>query len=104
VVNLGRPPRRLVMLHLDGSEHVVPEPGAAVTHAGRDVGTVTSVVRHAELGPLALALVKRSVPADAPLEAGGVAAAQEPVVAASGEASDRPAERPGAELRRRALR
>ncbi|HEY6796998.1 MAG TPA: glycine cleavage T C-terminal barrel domain-containing protein [Kineosporiaceae bacterium] len=80
VHNLGRPPRRLVMLHLDGSEHTLPAPGDPVVLGGRPVGHVTSAARHHELGPIALAMVKRSTPADATLTAGGVAAAQEPVV------------------------
>ncbi len=80
VHNLGRPPRRLVMLHLDGSEHVLPEHGAPVTAGERQVGFVTTAARHHELGPVALALVKRSTPVDAELFAGGVAAAQEIVV------------------------
>ncbi len=101
VFNLGRPPRRLVMLHLDGSEHITPEPGARVLQGERDVGAVTSVVRHAELGPVALALVKRSLPGDAQLTVDGIAAAQEVIVPVSGEAVGRPAERPGQELRRR---
>ncbi|WP_413451991.1 glycine cleavage T C-terminal barrel domain-containing protein [Georgenia phoenicis] len=101
VFNLGRPPRRLVMLHLDGSEHLTPEPGATVLHGEKEVGHVTTVVRHAELGPVALALVKRSLPADAQLVVDGIAAAQEIVVPVSGEAVGRPAERPGQELRRR---
>ena len=49
---------------------------------GRAVGFVGTAVRHHELGPIALALVKRSVPEDAPLAAGGVPAAQEPIVRA----------------------
>lgn len=93
VVNLGRPPRRLVLLHLDGSEHVLPEPGATVRHGDREVGHLTSVARHHELGPIALALVKRSLALDAPLTAGGIAAAQEEVVRAAGTSSARPAER-----------
>src|SRR5690606_28069660 len=101
VFNLGRPPRRLVMLHLDGSEHITPEPGARVLHGERDVGAVTSVVRHAELGPVALALVKRSLPGDAQLTVDGIAAAQEVIVRVSGWPVGRPAERPGQELRRR---
>ena len=83
VHNLGRPPRRLVLLHLDGSESELPgarRPGAARTAA--TVGSVTSAARHYELGPIALALVKRSTPADATLVAGGVAAAQEVIVPA----------------------
>ena len=31
VHNLGHPPRRLVMLHLDGSDGVLPAPGSAVS-------------------------------------------------------------------------
>ncbi|WP_236244084.1 folate-binding protein YgfZ [Streptomyces sp. CC210A] len=85
VHNLGKPPRRLVFLHLDGSEVHLPEHGAPVRLAadgpdGRQVGFVTTAVRHYELGPIALALVKRNVPVDAPLLAGGTAAAQETVV------------------------
>ncbi len=82
VANLGRPPRRLVLLHLDGSESVLPGHGDPVLLGDRQVGTVTSSARHYELGPVALAVVKRSTPADAPLVAGGVAAAQEVLVPA----------------------
>jgi tRNA-modifying protein YgfZ len=80
VHNLGRPPRRLVRLHLDGSVDVLPESGAAVELDGRRVGFVGSAARHYELGPIALALVKRNVDPAADLLAGGVAAAQETVV------------------------
>ncbi|GGV98107.1 folate-binding protein [Streptomyces narbonensis] len=85
VQNLGKPPRRLVFLHLDGSEVLLPAHGAPVRLAadgeeGRQLGFVTSAVRHYELGPIALALVKRNVPVDAPLLAGNTAAAQETVV------------------------
>jgi hypothetical protein len=87
VHNLGRPPRRLVLLHLDGSEHVLPAHGAAVRLDGRVVGAVTSPVRDLDLGPTALAVVKRSTSAAATLlvevEDGAVilAAAQEIIVA-----------------------
>ncbi|MEU8798933.1 folate-binding protein [Spirillospora sp. NPDC048819] len=81
VHNLGRPPRRLVFLHLDGSVDRLPAPGDPVEiPGGRQVGFVGSAARHHELGPVALALVKRNVPVDAELLAGGVAAAQEVVV------------------------
>jgi tRNA-modifying protein YgfZ len=80
VHNLGRPPRRLVMLHLDGSEHTLPVAGEAVVLGERAVGHVTTAARHHELGPVALALVKRSAPAAATLTVGGVPAAQEAVV------------------------
>ncbi len=78
VHNLGRPPRRLVQVHLDGSGHLLPARGAELTVEGRVVGRLTSAVRHHELGPIGLALVKRSVPDDAELVTGdGVAAAVE---------------------------
>ena len=70
VANLGRPPRRLVLLHLDAGDEELPEPGDPVLRDGRSVGRVGTVVLHHELGPVALALVKRSVPVDAELVAG----------------------------------
>ena len=81
VHNLGRPPRRLVLLHLDGSESRFGRGGDPVELQDKAVGRVTSVARHHELGPIALAVIKRSVPPDAVLTAGGVAATQEVVVA-----------------------
>ena len=80
IFNLGAPPRRLVMLHLDGSAVVFPEPGSSVELNGNQVGILGTVARHHELGPIALALVKRSTPTDATLTVGGVAAAQEVIV------------------------
>jgi folate-binding protein YgfZ len=67
VHNLGHPPRRLVMLHLDGSESVLPAHGDPVEFDGKVVGTVTSAARHYELGPIALAVVKRNTDPDAVL-------------------------------------
>lgn len=95
VHNLGRPPRRLAMLHLDGSGHLVPVPGAEVHDAeGRPVGHVTSVARHHELGPIALAVLKRTLPEDARLtvacDGGDVAASQEPIVPLEGTSAHRP--------------
>jgi len=77
VHNLGRPPRRLVLLHLDGiTTDDLPATGTPVTTAeGRDVGFVGTAARHYELGPVALAVIKRSVPDDAPLRVGVSAAA-----------------------------
>ncbi|MFF3765585.1 YgfZ/GcvT domain-containing protein [Streptomyces sp. NPDC001922] len=85
VHNLGKPPRRLVFLHLDGSEVKLPGHGAPVRLAadgeeGRQLGFVTTSARHHELGPIALALVKRNVPVDAELIVDATAAAQEVVV------------------------
>jgi tRNA-modifying protein YgfZ len=81
VHNLGRPPRRLVMLHLDGSGHQLPGPGTDVLDGDRRVGHLTSSARHHELGPIALALVKRNLATEVVLSADGVSAAQEVVVA-----------------------
>jgi folate-binding Fe-S cluster repair protein YgfZ len=80
VHNLGRPPRRLVRLQLDGSLSELPSVGADLVQDGKVVGRVGSAARHHELGPIALALVKRGVPTDALLTADGIAAAQESLV------------------------
>ncbi|WP_308467729.1 CAF17-like 4Fe-4S cluster assembly/insertion protein YgfZ [Rathayibacter soli] len=88
VHNLGHPPRRLVLLHLDGSEGALPAPGSPVSiereGEHRVVGQVTSSALHYELGPIALAILKRSTDATATLhvDAAGVdvAAAQELIV------------------------
>jgi folate-binding protein YgfZ len=74
VHNLGRPPRRLVLLHLDGSADRLPGRGTAVTWEGTQVGFVGTAARHYELGTIALALVKRNTPDDAPLVADGIPA------------------------------
>ncbi|MDR2723412.1 MAG: hypothetical protein LBB54_06785, partial [Cellulomonadaceae bacterium] len=113
--NVGHPPRRLVMLHLDGSDDVLPAHGSIVhmldgasevvevagsseTGNGVAVGRVTSAARHHSLGPIALAVIKRTIPDDAPLtvaaEVAGrtmsIAAAQEVIVPSHGESVDRP--------------
>jgi hypothetical protein len=80
VHTLGRPPRRLVLLHLDGTENRLPSVGAELKHAGKVVGSVGSSARHHELGPIALGLVKRNVATDAPLDVEGMPAMQEVIV------------------------
>jgi folate-binding protein YgfZ len=96
VHNVGRPPRRLTMLHLDGSGADLPSLGATVTLAGSDapVGRVTSVSRHHELGPIALAVLKRSTDPSATLmvvgDDGPIDASQEIIVNADGFSADRP--------------
>ncbi|WP_342320170.1 YgfZ/GcvT domain-containing protein [Corynebacterium mayonis] len=60
VENLGRSPRVMVMLHLDGSAPIEPTPGSEITVGGRRAGRVGTVVHDAEYGPIALAAVKRS--------------------------------------------
>jgi len=78
VHNLGRPPRRLVLLHLDGVSEVLPEPGTPVLAGAREVGRAGSVVRHHELGVIALAMIKRSVGVDTRLTVGDAVAAVDP--------------------------
>lgn len=109
-VNLGRPPRRLVQLQLAGWQGQLPEVGARVylpagdNPAGKAVGTITSVARHWELGNIALALVRRGVPAQAELavdlEDGYESASQELLVDPAGKAEASPSQRPGLGLKR----
>lgn len=112
-LNLGRPPRRLTLLQLDGLAGQLPQAGATVRMGERAVGTVTSVASHHDYGPIALALLRRAVPLEQPLtvaltdrddsgalvETGRVDAAQEPLVSPDGKAQASPAQRPGAGLR-----
>jgi len=74
VFNLGQPPRKLVRLHLDGSMVAMPEHGAKVFLEDKEVGFIGTLARHYELGPIALAVVKRNVPANANLVAESVPA------------------------------
>ncbi|MGA9872254.1 MAG: folate-binding protein [Rhodococcus sp. (in: high G+C Gram-positive bacteria)] len=78
VHNLGRPPRHLVLLHLDGSADGRPATGDPVIAEGRTVGRLGTVVDHFELGPIALALVKRTIPVGTELVAGPCAASIDP--------------------------
>jgi folate-binding protein YgfZ len=80
VHNLGRPPRRLVFLHLDGSGHTLPERGTEVYAGERVVGHLTSVGRHHVDGPIALAVVKRNTDPALDLVTGGLTAAQTVIV------------------------
>lgn len=72
--NLGNPPRKLILLHLDGTEIDLPLPGMDVELNGVKVGFVGTSARHHELGNIALALVKRNVADDAPLTIAGIPA------------------------------
>lgn len=85
VHNLGHPPRRLTFMHLDGSEHSLPDVGDEVRVSGQDkvVGKVTSAAQHFEMGPIALAVISRSVAEDASLEvssSGGMIAATQEII------------------------
>ena len=85
VHNLGHPPRRLTFLHLDGSEHSLPDVGDEVRVSGQEkiVGKITSAAQHFEMGPIALAVISRSVAEDASLEvssSGGMIAATQEII------------------------
>ena len=80
VHTLGRPPRRLVLLHLDGSENRLPAAGSTLEVDGRQVGFVGSSARHFELGPIALGLVKRNVDVAAQLTVDQMPASQDVIV------------------------
>jgi folate-binding protein YgfZ len=67
VHNLGRPPRRLAVLFLDGSVELLPRHGDEILHEERVVGWIGSAAQHHEFGAIATGIVKRNVPADADL-------------------------------------
>jgi hypothetical protein len=78
VHNLGRPPRTLVLVHLSGETEDLPPAGTEIEAGGRAVGFLGTALHHWELGPIALAVVKRTVAErgpSGPLVAGGVAVA-----------------------------
>jgi folate-binding protein YgfZ len=75
VHNLGRPPRRLVLLHLSGERDQLPAAGTPLQLDGRTVGFLGTAVHHHELGPIALAVVKRTVADGTVLDAAGTPAA-----------------------------
>ena len=78
VQNLGRPPRRLVLLHLSGDSEQLPAPGSPVERDGRAVGFVGSSAHHFEDGQIALAVVKRGVAISDALSVGGHPVAIDP--------------------------
>jgi tRNA-modifying protein YgfZ len=80
IYNLGNPPRRIVMLHLDGSDVGFPSKGTAIENDGVKVGFIGTVARHHELGTIALAIVKRNTPTDATLTIDGIPASQQVIV------------------------
>ncbi|WP_311469825.1 folate-binding protein [uncultured Actinomyces sp.] len=86
-LNLGRPPRRLTLLQLDGLAGGLPAPGDVVRLGERAVGAVTSAARHHELGPIALALLRRGVPVEAALSV-EVSEAVDGAAGASAETAD----------------
>ena len=99
VHNLGHPPRRLVFLQIDGSSAPVIRHGDEVVETTlrdgnavvRVVGHITSSAVHHELGPIALAVIKRGVSVDEQLVVvttdGSVGAVQEIIVPPSAGAA-----------------
>ena len=98
IVNLGRPPRRLAFVSLDGSADELPQVGTEIKVGDKKVGTLTSVAPHCEDGPIGLALVKRSAKSGQ-VDVGGVAGLLSDIVDPAGKADVSPTERPGAGLR-----
>ena len=80
IFNLGNPPRRIVMLHLDGSDVAFPASGTKIENDGVVVGFIGTVARHHELGTIALAIVKRNTPIEATLSVEGVPASQQSIL------------------------
>ncbi|WP_245998860.1 CAF17-like 4Fe-4S cluster assembly/insertion protein YgfZ [Corynebacterium gerontici] len=77
VENLGRSPRVVVLVHLDGSAPTLPLTGEPITAgaSSRALGRIGTVVHDYEYGPVALAVLKRSAVNKKDLRAGEVAVA-----------------------------
>lgn len=99
IVNLGRPPRRLTYLYLEGEFGDLPPVGSDVMWNGRVCGQVTTATRSTDEGAVALAVLRRAVPLDAILDLGEYRASQKEIVNCEGKSSVSPQTRPGAELR-----
>lgn len=80
VHNLGKPPRKLVLIHLDGFAERLPAHGSEVKLNGEPVGVSYSTTRHFELGPLALALVKSKTPDAVAVEIDSIAGSLQEIV------------------------
>ena len=84
VHNLGHPPRRLALLHLDGSDQSLPSHGDEVLIDGKAVGWIGTAAWHFEDGPIATAIIRRNAPSDVPAvvrsAVGDIAATIETVV------------------------
>ena len=80
VHNLGKPPRALVLLHLDGMDEELPAHLAPVTIDGEEVGWVATAVRHFEQGPIATAVLKSKYASAPQAKVGETNAHVQPVV------------------------
>lgn len=77
VQNLGRPPRRLTLLHFSGESDELPDAGTPIEVGGRVVGFLGTAVHHHEWGPVGLAVVKRSLDRGEILRIAGQTAAED---------------------------
>jgi folate-binding protein YgfZ len=77
--NLGTPPRKLVLLHIDGLNVDLPKTGDKVFDGEKEVGFIGTVIRHYELGPIGLAVLRKNVPIENTLIVDGVSASQEAI-------------------------
>ena len=75
VQNLGKPPRRLVFVHFGGESDTLPAAGSPIDVDGRTVGFLGTAIHHYELGPIGLAVVKRTLAEDAVMAIDGQTAA-----------------------------
>lgn len=73
VENVGRSPRLMALVQLDGSAPSLPTPGTALKAGARTVGRMGSVTQDAHDGPIGLALIKRSALGGGQLTAGETA-------------------------------
>ena len=80
VARMGKPPRRLTLLHFDGSQDELPHPGADVLFDDTVIGFLGTAVQHYELGPIALAVLKRSLDPETVVTCAGMNARQEVIV------------------------
>ncbi|WP_038606608.1 CAF17-like 4Fe-4S cluster assembly/insertion protein YgfZ [Corynebacterium atypicum] len=78
VENVGRSPRLMVLLQLDGSDPQLPAPGTPLQLGGRAVGRLGSVAHDCDDGPIALGIVKRSALNRGQLTAGSTACLVDP--------------------------
>lgn len=89
VHNLGHPPRRVALLHLESGD-TLSQPGDVISHNGREVGKVLAGALHYEDGSIALALLNRVTPYT-DLAVAGIMASQKVLVPAdAGKAANLP--------------
>jgi folate-binding protein YgfZ len=61
VTRMGKPPRRLALVHFDGSSDELPIHGSEVLFGDSVIGFVGTSIQHYQLGPVALIVIKRNI-------------------------------------------